>query len=107
MTASAAFNSERRNIDVVNTICAALDRLAPKADGTGYAAQITFVADRPGHDQRYAIDATKIRDELGWEPQASFESGIEQTVRWYLDRRDWWEPILARRYDTSRLGVAG
>lgn len=100
-------NSERRNIDVVSTICATLDRLAPKADGTGYAAQITFVADRPGHDQRYAIDATKIRDELGWEPQASFESGIEQTVRWYLDRRDWWEPILARRYDTSRLGVAG
>ena len=100
-------NAERRNIEVVNAICAALDRLNPRADGVGYADQISFVKDRPGHDHRYAIDASKIRDEIGWEPQVTFEDGIERTVRWYLDRRDWWEPILARRYNTSRLGLKG
>lgn len=100
-------NAERRNIDVVNAICSTLDRLQPKADGTNYAEQITFVKDRPGHDRRYAIDASKIRNEIGWEPLVKFEEGIERTVRWYLDRRDWWEPILARRYDTGRLGLQG
>ena len=100
-------NSERRNIDVVNAICATLDRLKPRPDGKPYADQIAFVKDRPGHDHRYAIDASKIRDELGWEPQVTFEEGIERTVRWYLDRRDWWRPILERRYDTGRLGVKG
>lgn len=99
-------NSERRNIEVVTTICQTLDRLRPKSSGN-YADQITFVADRPGHDRRYAIDATKIRDELGWEPAVTFEDGIERTISWYLDRRDWWEPILARRYDTGRLGLKG
>ena len=98
-------NAERRNIDVVRAICAALDAAHPRQDGESYAEQIAFVADRPGHDRRYAIDASKIRDELGWEPQVTFEQGIEHTVRWYLDRRDWWEPILARRYDTGRLGL--
>ncbi|MBP8231192.1 MAG: dTDP-glucose 4,6-dehydratase [Rhizorhabdus sp.] len=99
-------NSERRNIEVVQAICAALDRLQPRADGRSYASQISFVADRPGHDRRYAIDASKIRDQLGWEPQVSFEEGIERTVRWYLDNRPWWQDILDARYATERLGLA-
>ena len=98
-------NSERQNIDVVRTICAALDERQPRGDGKSYNEQIRFVPDRPGHDHRYAIDAGKIRRELGWEPQVSFEEGISRTVDWYLARRDWWEPILARRYDTGRLGL--
>lgn len=100
-------NAERRNLDVVHAICATLDRLQPRADGKDYASQIKFVKDRPGHDQRYAIDATKIRNELSWEPAVRFEDGIERTVRWYLERRDWWGPILDRRYDTGRLGLQG
>lgn len=99
-------NAERRNIDVVTAICATLDRLSPRADGRPYADQISFVTDRPGHDHRYAIDAAKIRADLGWEPQVSFEQGIEHTVCWYLANRDWWGDILAGRYDTSRLGLA-
>jgi len=99
-------NSERRNIDVVNAICAALDNQVPRADGQSYARQITFVADRPGHDHRYAIDATKIASELGWKPQQTFEDGIATTVAWYLDNKDWWGAILAGRYDTTRLGLA-
>jgi dTDP-glucose 4,6-dehydratase len=99
-------NAERRNIEVVKAICASLDRKRPRADGKPYADQITFVADRPGHDARYAIDATKIRDELGWEPSVTFETGIEQTVAWYLNNRDWWQAILDGRYKTERLGVA-
>ncbi|MBX9708351.1 MAG: dTDP-glucose 4,6-dehydratase [Caulobacteraceae bacterium] len=98
-------NAERRNIEVVKAICASLDRKRPRADGKSYADQITFVADRPGHDARYAIDATKIRDELGWEPSVTFETGIEQTVDWYLNNRDWWQAILDGRYRTERLGM--
>ena len=98
-------NSERRNIEVVRAICAALDARRPRADGKSYAEQINFVADRPGHDQRYAIDAAKIARELGWEPQVRFEDGIAQTVDWYLARKDWWKPILQRRYATERLGL--
>lgn len=100
-------NAERKNIEVVRAICATLDRLQPRSDKVSYAEQISFVADRPGHDRRYAIDSSKIRDELGWEPRVSFEEGVERTVTWYLNRRDWWEPILARRYDTGRLGLKG
>ena len=99
-------NAERTNLDVVTAICATLDRLSPRADGRPYDQQISFVADRPGHDHRYAIDAAKIRDTLGWEPRVSFEQGIDRTVHWYLDNRDWWGDILARRYDTGRLGLA-
>ncbi len=99
-------NAERKNIDVVKAICASLDRKRPRADGKPYADQITFVADRPGHDARYAIDATKILDELGWEPSVTFETGIERTVDWYLNNRDWWQAILDGRYKTERLGVA-
>lgn len=98
-------NAERRNIEVVETICAVLDKLRPRGDGQGYASQITFVADRPGHDHRYAIDASKIRRELGWAPQVTFEEGIETTVRWYLQRSDWWQPLISDRYDTARLGL--
>ncbi|MFL6725629.1 MAG: dTDP-glucose 4,6-dehydratase [Sphingomicrobium sp.] len=98
-------NAERRNIDVVREICAALDRRAPRPDGRSYADQISFVKDRPGHDRRYAIDASKIRRELGWEPTVSFEQGIQSTVEWFLMRRDWWQSILERRYDTRRLGL--
>jgi dTDP-glucose 4,6-dehydratase len=99
-------NAERRNIDVVQTICATLDRLLPRADGARYASQISFVQDRPGHDQRYAIDATKIRAELGWEPGVTFEAGIEETVRWYLDNREWWAKLLHKEDAVRRRGLA-
>lgn len=98
-------NAERKNIDVVRAICAVLDTERPREDGKPYADQITFVTDRPGHDQRYAIDATKIRDDLGWTPAQTFEQGIGVTVRWYLENRDWWQDILDGRYATQRLGV--
>lgn len=99
-------NSERTNIDVVRTICGLLDRLRPREDGRPYADQIRFVADRPGHDKRYAIDASRIQRELGWQPLVSFEEGMEQTVQWYLDNPDWWTAILETRYGTERLGAA-
>lgn len=99
-------DSERTNIEVVKTICGILDRLRPRTDGMRYAEQITFVTDRPGHDQRYAIDASKIAADLGWTPSVSFEQGIEQTVRWYLENQSWWQDILDARYSTQRLGVA-
>ncbi len=98
-------NAEQRNIDVVQAICAVLDRLQPRSDGRAYADQISFVADRPGHDQRYAIDASKMQRELGWQPEHDFASGIEATVRWYLDNRGWWQAILDARDATERLGV--
>lgn len=99
-------NAERRNIDVVRTICSSLDALQPRADGISYASQISFVSDRPGHDHRYAIDASKIRRELGWSPEQTFQEGIDTTVRWYLENRKWWQDILAGRYATQRLGAA-
>lgn len=99
-------SSERTNLAVVETVCDILDRLAPRADGRSYRAQISFVADRPGHDRRYAIDASKIRRELGWAPLETFESGIEKTVAWYLANRDWWGEILARTEADKRRGLA-
>jgi dTDP-glucose 4,6-dehydratase len=99
-------NSERRNIDVVRAICAALDELSPQSDGKSHEELVEFVQDRPGHDLRYAIDASKIRDTLGWSPAESFESGIAKTVRWYLDNRDWWQPIIDGTYQGQRLGLA-
>ena len=81
--------NEKPNIDIVNTVCALLDELRPKADGASYAAQISYVKDRPGHDRRYAIDASKIERELGWRPAETFESGIRKTVQWYLANPEW------------------
>ena len=99
-------NAERRNIDVVRGICALLDRMLPgQMGGNSHADLITFVADRPGHDLRYAIDSTKLRTELGWKPQENFESGLEKTVRWYLDNKGWWERVLSGAYRTERLGL--
>ncbi|MBS7536920.1 dTDP-glucose 4,6-dehydratase [Ancylobacter sonchi] len=99
-------NNERRNIEVVRTICAIMDRLVPDAALGAREGLITFVTDRPGHDARYAIDAGKLKNELGWVPSETFESGIEKTVRWYLDNAAWWEPLKAR-YDRARLGAKG
>ncbi|MBF0165386.1 MAG: GDP-mannose 4,6-dehydratase [Magnetococcales bacterium] len=90
--------NEQANIDVVQTICAVLDRLQPRSDGVGYAGQITFVKDRPGHDRRYAIDARKIERELGWKPQETFDSGIVKTVRWYLDHAAWVTGVTSGAY---------
>ncbi len=86
-------NSERTNIAVVRAICSILDELRPRSDGASYAEQIAFVEDRPGHDRRYAIDASKIRTELGWQPSETFESGLRKTVEWYLDNPWWWQPL--------------
>ena len=97
--------SERTNLKVVQSICEILDDLIPKAGGDSYKDQIQFVVDRPGHDFRYAIDWTKIERELGWRPRESFDSGMRKTVRWYLDNRTWWEPLLAGSFDGSRLGL--
>lgn len=98
-------NCERQNIQIVKTICAILDELRPKSDGTKYDSQITFVKDRPGHDKRYAIDASKIRRELGWRPSETFETGIRKTVQWYLDNAQWVENILSGKYHCERLGL--
>jgi dTDP-glucose 4,6-dehydratase len=95
--------SERRNLDVVRTICAILDRLRP--DGAPHERLITFVADRPGHDLRYAIDASRIERTLGWRPSETFDSGLAKTVRWYLDNEWWWRPLRERVYGGERLGV--
>ena len=98
-------NSERTNLDVVHTVCRLLDEMRPRADGKPYAEQISFVTDRPGHDLRYAIDATKLTRELGWEPRETFETGIARTVRWYLDNEPWWRAIQTRQYSGERLGL--
>ena len=97
--------SERTNLAVVETICDTLDRIHPRSDRKSYREQISFVADRPGHDFRYAIDASKLERELGWKPQESFETGINKTIRWYLDNEAWWRPILERQYSGERLGL--
>ena len=98
-------HNEKQNIEVVRTVCAALDRLRPRPDGKPYAAQIASVADRPGHDKRYAIDAARIADELGWTPAETFETGLEKTVRWYLDNEAWWRPLVDARA-AERRGIA-
>jgi dTDP-glucose 4,6-dehydratase len=90
--------NEKPNLDVVNTICSILDGLRPNADGTSYASQITYVKDRPGHDRRYAIDASKIERELCWKPAETFETGIRKTVQWYLDNQDWTNGVLSGSY---------
>ncbi|MDO4585855.1 MAG: dTDP-glucose 4,6-dehydratase [Planctomycetia bacterium] len=95
--------NERKNIDVVKIICAILDELRPSAEGP-YANLIQFVTDRPGHDLRYAIDATKLESELGWKAEENFESGIRKTVEWYLENDWWWRPIREKKYAGERLG---
>lgn len=98
-------HNERQNIEVVKTLCAILDELRPRADGKPYAAQMTEVADRPGHDKRYAIDASRIGAELGWTPAETFETGIRKTVEWYLANEAWWRPLVAAKA-AERRGVA-
>lgn len=90
--------NEKRNLQVVQTLCALLDELQPRTDGQSYASQITFVRDRPGHDQRYAIDARKLERELGWKPKETFETGIRKTVQWYLANQAWVNNITSGQY---------
>lgn len=99
-------HNEKRNIDVVRTICDLLEELAPiKPAGVAqYQDLITFVKDRPGHDTRYAIDASKIQNELGWVPTETFETGLRKTVQWYLENRGWWERVLSGDYQLARIG---
>ena len=95
--------NERTNLELVKTLCGILDRLRPR-DAGPYADLITFVTDRPGHDARYAIDPSRIRDELGWRPSVTVEEGLERTVQWYLDNQNWWHPLLNRKGVGDRLG---
>lgn len=90
--------NEKKNIDVVNTICAILDRLSPRKDGQSYTVQKTYVTDRPGHDKRYAINADKLINELGWTPNENFSTGLEKTVKWYLENNEWVSNILSGSY---------
>lgn len=98
-------HNEKQNIEVVKTICQILDDLQPQANGQPYETLITFVADRPGHDLRYAIDASKIQRELGWQPEETFDSGIRKTVQWYLDNLEWCRRVQDGSYQRERLGV--
>src|SRR6202035_4524305 len=96
--------NERNNLYVVERVCDLLDAMQPSPSGARKRL-ISFVADRPGHDRRYAIDASKLERELGWQAEESFESGLEKTVRWYVDQQPWWRAILDRGYSTGRLGL--
>ena len=97
-------DAERQNIDVVKTICTLLDQRRPRSDGKPRESQIAYVADRPGHDRRYAIDASKLKQELGWRPMIEFEQGIARTVDWYLDNEPWVRRVLDGSYRMERLG---
>jgi dTDP-glucose 4,6-dehydratase len=99
-------NAERENIEVVRTICRLLDQRRPRPDGQPHEVLITHVTDRPGHDRRYAIDASKLKNELGWEPKYSFEQGIAATVDWYLAHQDWVRRVLDGSYRLERIGTA-
>lgn len=96
--------NERTNLELVKTLCKILDRLKPRTNGA-YEELTTFVQDRPGHDVRYAIDPSRIRDELGWRPSVTVEEGLEKTVQWYLDNEDWWKPLQKRTGVGERLGT--
>lgn len=98
-------HAEKQNLSVVEDICELLDELRPREDGGSYSEQVSFVEDRPGHDQRYAIDASKIERELGWRPRESFESGLRKTVQWYLSNEDWWSRVRSGVYRGDRLGL--
>lgn len=97
---------ERTNLSVVETICDILDKQRPRGNGQSYRELIRFVADRPGHDRRYAIDAQKIESDLGWKPTVTFEAGLEKTILWYLENEWWWRPIREKTYTGERLGQA-
>jgi dTDP-glucose 4,6-dehydratase len=99
-------DSERTNLEVVRAICRLLDEFAPDPQGP-HERLVDFVADRPGHDARYAIDASKIKSELGWRPRHTFELGLQETVRWFLDNRGWWERVTSGAYRGERLGLSG
>ena len=99
-------HNERTNLEVVQTVCRILDELRPRAEGKKYEELITYVTDRPGHDLRYAIDPSKLMNDLGWKPEENFETGIRKTVQWYLDNEWWWGPIHSGRYFGQRLGKA-
>jgi dTDP-glucose 4,6-dehydratase len=90
--------NEKANLDVVESLCSILDELSPRTDGRSYREQISFVPDRPGHDRRYAIDASKLESELGWKPAETFETGIRKTVRWYLDNQAWVDNVTSGAY---------
>ena len=96
--------NERTNLELVKTLCGILDQLRPR-DAGSYADLITFVTDRPGHDARYAVDPSRIRDELGWRPSVTVEEGLEKTVQWYLDNENWWQPLLNRSGFGQRFGT--
>nr|MDK2850214.1 dTDP-glucose 4,6-dehydratase [Candidatus Cloacimonadota bacterium] len=98
-------HNEMKNIDIVHIICEILDELEPSTSLASYQELITFVTDRPGHDLRYAIDASKIERELGWKPRETFDSGIRKTVKWYLENRQWWKNIQDKSYQQQRLGI--
>jgi dTDP-glucose 4,6-dehydratase len=97
--------NEIKNSDVVKNICAVMDNIKLRANGQSYQELITYVADRPGHDYRYAIDFSKIKNELGWKPSHSYHSGLEKTVKWYIERSAWWQAIQEKKYNLERLGV--
>lgn len=100
-------NNEKTNLDVVHALCDLLDELRPESPHRPHRNLITFVTDRPGHDQRYAIDATKIKNQLGWTPAETFESGLRKTVRWYLDNAEWSQRVMDGSYRGERLGTGG
>ena len=97
--------AEARNIDIVTRICTLMDEMHP--EGAPHDRLISFVTDRPGHDARYAIDPSRIRAELGWQPSVTLDDGLRQTVRWFLDNPGWWGPLLQRQGVGQRLGTAG
>ncbi|MBT6099138.1 MAG: dTDP-glucose 4,6-dehydratase [Marinovum sp.] len=96
--------NERTNLELVKSLCSILDHLRPKESGS-YSDLITFVTDRPGHDARYSIDPSRIRNELGWRPSLTIEEGLKKTVQWYLNNEDWWQPLLERQGVSKRLGM--
>jgi dTDP-glucose 4,6-dehydratase len=100
-------DSERTNIEVVRAICGLLDEMLPQSPNRPHEKLIEFVTDRPGHDARYAIDASKIKRELGWQPRHTFDAGLRDTVRWFLDNRAWWERVMSGAYRGERLGLVG
>ncbi|MBC8197442.1 MAG: dTDP-glucose 4,6-dehydratase [Candidatus Marinimicrobia bacterium] len=98
-------NCEKQNVEIVNEICDLLDKLIPKENGQSYKEQIVYVKDRPGHDMRYAIDSSKIKNELGWSPLETFDTGMQKTIKWYLENENWWKAIQNKKYEQERLGL--